>query len=108
MIAHIVPKRIYFTIFAALMMLTGITVWAAFIDLGVFNDVIALSIALTKSTLVILYFMHVRHSSRLTWVFIAAGFIFLIILLVFTMGDFVTREWMGQPSGWRSGLEWEK
>ncbi|NIR51488.1 oxidase [candidate division KSB1 bacterium] len=102
---HIVPQRVYLTIFLALIALTSLTVWAAFIDLGAFNDVVALGIAITKAMLVILYFMHVRYSSRLTWAFVAVGFLFLLILLVLTMSDILTREWIPPPSGWTSSLQ---
>ncbi len=88
---HTVPLRVYFMVFTALIVFTFITVWVAFIDLGVMNNVIMLTIACTKALLVILYFMHVRYSSRLTWVFVAAGFVWLIILLVFVLSDYMTR-----------------
>lgn len=88
---HIVPLRVYFAVFAALIVFTFVTVWVAFIDLGVMNNVIMLTIACTKALLVILYFMHVRYSPRLTWVFVAAGFFWLLILLVFTLSDYMTR-----------------
>ncbi|MFQ5676692.1 MAG: cytochrome C oxidase subunit IV family protein [bacterium] len=103
MAQHIVPTRVYFFVFAALMILTGTTVWVAFFDLGPLSDVVALGIASTKAMLVILYFMHVRYSSKLTWIFAAAGFFFLIILLAFTMGDVLTRDWISVPSAWSSG-----
>ncbi|MDZ7265740.1 MAG: cytochrome C oxidase subunit IV family protein [candidate division KSB1 bacterium] len=99
---HLVPKRVYYAVFAALMVLTAVTVIVAFIDLGPFNNLIAMSIAVAKATLVVLYFMHVRYSSKLTWVFAGAGFIWLIILFVFMLNDYLTREaWSnlltGQP-----------
>ncbi len=94
---HIVPQKIYFLIFVALMVLTAITVVVAFLDLGILNNVIMLTIACTKAVLVILYFMHVRYSSRLTWVFVGAGFFWLAILLVFTLADYLTRGAMVNP-----------
>jgi len=100
MAKHIVPKRVYFAVFFALMILTALTVWVAFFDLGAFSDVAAMGIAITKATLVILYFMHVRYSSGLTWVFVIAGFLFLVILLAFTMSDILTRDWPPSPQGW--------
>ena len=99
---HIVPMRVYFLIFFALMILTTVTVWVAFLDLGALNDVVALGIASTKAMLVILYFMHVRYSSKLTWIFAAAGFFFLIILLAFTMSDVLTRDRIPVSGGWGS------
>jgi cytochrome c oxidase subunit 4 len=97
---HITPIRTYVAIFLTLMVFTAITVWVAFYDLGAMNDVAAMGIAVTKATLVILYFMNVRHSSRLTWAFIGAGFLFLIILLAFTMSDTLTRDLVNQPLPW--------
>jgi cytochrome c oxidase subunit 4 len=81
----------YYTIFGALMVFTALTVGVAFIDLGVLNFPIALAIAITKATLVILYFMHVIHSSRLTKLIVATGFFFLVILFGLTMTDYLTR-----------------
>ena len=95
MSGHIVSLRIYFAIFGTLMVLTGVTVWVAFHNLGPLNAVVALTIATFKATLVILYFMHARYSSKLTWLVIVAGFFWLGILLVLTMTDYLTR---GLPS----------
>jgi cytochrome c oxidase subunit 4 len=72
----------------------------AFYETGWLSLYIALAIASTKATLVILYFMHLRYSSRLTWAFVGAGVLFLIILLAFTMSDMFTRELPSQPMGW--------
>lgn len=88
---HFVPLRVYFAVFAALLFFTFVTVWVAFIDLGALNNVIMLTIACTKALLVILYFMHARYSTRLTQVFVAAGFVWLLILLAFTLSDYMTR-----------------
>jgi cytochrome c oxidase subunit 4 len=90
---HIVPKRIYYTIFAILMICTGLTVWVAFLDLGAFNTVAALGIAVFKATLVVLFFMHVKYSTRLTWAVVIGSVFWLGILLVLTMGDYLTRGW---------------
>ena len=95
---HIVSAKVYFLIFAALMVLTATTVWVAFIDLGILNDVVAMAIACTKATLVILYFRHVRYSDKLTRVFVASGFVFLLILLGFVLSDVMTRAWVGPPA----------
>ena len=105
MSGHVVPRRIYYGIFAALMVLTYLTYWVAFQDVdtrigGVhiaLNPVIALAIATTKALLVILFFMHVRYSSKLTKVTVAAGFFWLGILLIMTMGDYISREWIKLP-----------
>lgn len=92
---HVVSRKIYFIIFGTLMVFTGLTVWVANFNLpGPLNAIVALTIAVFKATLVVLFFMHVRYSSRLTWVFIAAGLIWLIILFAFTLSDFLTRQWV--------------
>jgi cytochrome c oxidase subunit 4 len=91
--SHIVPKSIYYAVFAALMAFTGLTVAVAFVDLGPFNSVAALAIAITKATLVILFFMHVKYSPRLTKLVVLASIFWLGILLIMTMGDYVTRSW---------------
>jgi cytochrome c oxidase subunit 4 len=84
----------YYAVFAALMVGTALTVLVAFYDLGPLNNVLMLGIAMTKATLVILYFMHVRWSSRLTWVVAASGFVWLLILFGITMTDYLTRGWV--------------
>jgi len=89
--SHLVPVRIYVTIFALLMVLTAVTVGVSFIDLGPANTLVAIVIAVTKMMLVILYFMHVRYSSRLTWAVVGGGFFWLAILLLLTLGDYLTR-----------------
>jgi cytochrome c oxidase subunit 4 len=102
---HIVSRRIYYGIFAALMTLTLLTVWVAFQDVDThfwglhvaLNPVIALAIATTKALLVILYFMHVRYSSKLTKIAVLAGFLWLGILLLMTMGDYISRGWIKLP-----------
>jgi cytochrome c oxidase subunit 4 len=97
---HVIPQKIYILVFVTLLLLTLVTVDVAFYDAGWLSLYIALAIATTKATLVILYFMHLRYSSKLTWAFVAAGLLFLIILLAFTMSDIFTRGGMHEPSGW--------
>ena len=94
---HVVPARVYVLIFLGLLALTATTIYVAFIDLGPLNNVVALSIAVVKTLLVILYFMHVRHSTRLTGLVIASGFFWLLLLIGITMADYVSRGWMGVP-----------
>lgn len=94
MASHVVPVRVYFTIFLALMVLTAITVAVAFVDLGVFNNVVALGIACTKAALVTLYFMHVRYSDHLVKLSVFIGILFLAILFGFTLADPLTRSWV--------------
>jgi cytochrome c oxidase subunit IV len=90
---HILPKRIYYTIFAILMLCTYLTVQIAFFDLGPLNVIAALTIAVFKAALVVLFFMHVKYSTRLTWAVVAGSIFWLGILLALTMGDYLTRGW---------------
>jgi cytochrome c oxidase subunit 4 len=69
-----------------------VTVAAAYIDLGPFNIYVALTIAIVKSTLVVMYFMHVKYNTKITWIFAGAGFLWLIIMFALTMADYVTRS----------------
>jgi cytochrome c oxidase subunit 4 len=91
---HVAPKNLYYLVFLALMVGTGLTVWVAFFDLGAFNNVVMLTIACIKALLVILFFMHVRWGTRLTWVVVASGFVWLIIMFSFTMTDYLSRGWL--------------
>jgi cytochrome c oxidase subunit IV len=91
---HIVSKTIYFVIFFTLMILTVATYVVATVDLGRFNAIVALTIAVIKALLVVLYFMHLRYSSRLTWVFVGAGLFWLAIMIVLTLSDYMTRDWV--------------
>ncbi len=84
----------YLMVFVALLALTALTVWTAHQPLGAWHTPVALGIASLKAVLVMAYFMHLNESKRLTWVFAAAGFVFLAILLAFTMSDFLTRDWL--------------
>ena len=88
---HVVSPKIYATILAALLLGTWITVQAAKIDLGRWNIVLALAIATIKMTLVILFFMHGKYSSRRTQLVIISGFFWLAIMLGLTMTDYKTR-----------------
>ena len=94
---HILPRSLYLGIFAVLMVLTMVTVGVAYVNLGQLNIVVALTVAIIKATLVVLYFMHVRYGSRLTWVFIGAGVFWLLILLTFLLTDYSSRGWMSLP-----------
>jgi cytochrome c oxidase subunit IV len=91
---HIVPIRIYLIVFVVLMGLTAVTIFISYHDLGSLNNVVALTIAVTKATLVILYFMHVRYSSSLTKLVAAGSFLWLVILLSLTMTDYISRGWL--------------
>jgi cytochrome c oxidase subunit IV len=92
---HVVPLRVYLLVFLGLMILTGSTVAIAFIDLGSLNNVVALGIAVLKATLVVLFFMHVRYSTRLTPLVIVSGIFGLTILVGLTLIDYATRGWLG-------------
>jgi cytochrome c oxidase subunit 4 len=92
---HIVPVRIYVTIFLVLLVGTLLTVWAAFQDFPwQLNTIVALTIAITKATFVVLYFMHVRYSARLTWVILASALFWMGILFALTFSDYGTRHWI--------------
>ena len=89
--SQIDPPKTYVSIWAALMALLLLTWGVAQVNLGAFNIVAALTIAVAKMLLVILFFMHVRHTSKLTWLFVAAGFIWLLIMMDLTLSDYLTR-----------------
>jgi cytochrome c oxidase subunit 4 len=91
---HIVPTRVYYTIFGILMLCTYLTVQMALFDLGPFNVVAALVIAVFKATLVVLFFMHVKYGTRLTWAVVIAAVFWLGILLALTFSDYLTRAWL--------------
>jgi cytochrome c oxidase subunit 4 len=92
---HIVPVRIYVTIFLVLLVGTGLTVLAAFQDFPwQLNTIIAMTIAITKATFVVLYFMHVRYSARLVWVIVASALFWLVIMFALTFSDYWTRSWI--------------
>ena len=88
---HVTPKKTYYIIFAALLVLTYVTVGVSKIDLGPLNTIVAMAIAVTKALLVVLFFMHVRYSTRLTKLVVAGGFVWLGIMFLLTMADFATR-----------------
>src|SRR5947199_790625 len=90
---HIIPKRTYYTIFAVLIAGTLLTWRIAYFDLGPFNTVVALAIAVFKATIVVLFFMHVKYSTRLTHAVVIGAIFWLGILLTLTMGDYLTRAW---------------
>ena len=93
----VVPVRTYVLIFAALLLLTAATTAIAFRDLGPLNNLMALGIAVTKATLVVLYFMHAKGSPRLTKLVIAAALVWLVLLFALTLGDYLSRGWLGVP-----------
>jgi cytochrome c oxidase subunit IV len=90
---HVVSWKTYALIFGALCVLTAITVLVTGYDFGPFNLIVALAVAITKATLVVLYFMHARYSPKLTGVVIAASIAFFVILVFLTWTDYVSRPW---------------
>ena len=94
---HAESRKVYYAIFGALLVLTYLTVAVSRVDLGRLNTVVALTIAVTKAVLVVLFFMHVRHSSRLTKLVVVGGFVWLALLIGLTMADFVSRVWIAIP-----------
>ena len=90
---HIVGPSVYVVILFALLVGTGLTVWASFVDLGFWNPIIALAIATTKATLVVLYFMHVKYSTRLTMLTVGAGIFMFLVLISLTLADYISRAW---------------
>ncbi len=97
---HVVPVRLYVTVFVALLCLTALTTGVAYIDLGAFNTVAAIGIAGVKMLLVVLFFMHVKYSSGLTKIVILAAIFWLALLISLTLTDVLTRQWTPTPSGW--------
>ena len=92
-VGHIIPANRYVVIWAILMVGTALTVFAATLELGVFNIVVALLIASIKGTLVVLFFMHLRYSTKLTMVTVIASIFWLFILFSLTMTDYISRAW---------------
>lgn len=90
---HIVTPKTYSLVFLALLIGTAITVGAAYIDLGIFNPVVALAIACTKAVIVILFFMHVFFQSKLIKMTVAAGFFTFLVLIIMTLSDYMSRAW---------------
>jgi len=94
---HSVPKRVYFAVFATLIVLTWVTAWVSTVDLGPLNIYVALSIAIFKASLVLLFFMHVKYGTKLVKFVVGCGLFWLFLLLFIVMVDIWTRSWMGVP-----------
>src|SRR5580692_2942822 len=94
---HIVPVRVYVLVFLTLIVMTWVTAFVSTIDLGRLNVFVALSIAIFKASLVILFFMHVKYGTRLTKMIVLCGIYWLLLLLFIAMADLWTRGWMGVP-----------
>jgi cytochrome c oxidase subunit 4 len=89
----------YLAVFGALLLLTAVTVSVGYVDLGIFNTFIAMSIAVVKASLVVLFFMHLRYTHRLDATFLGAGVLWLLILLALTLSDYLSRGWLGASAG---------
>jgi len=96
----VVPRKTYLKVWATLLMLLALTVAVAYLHLGWANPAAALGIAAIKATIIILYFMHVRYSPRLVWVFAAAGVFWFGIMFVLTITDYFTRGYLPVPTIW--------
>jgi cytochrome c oxidase subunit 4 len=90
---HLVTPLTYTIVFAILLVFTGLTVGAAYIDLGIFNPIVALAIASTKAVIVILFFMHVKYQSKLIKMTVGAGFFTFAALITMTLSDYMSRAW---------------
>jgi cytochrome c oxidase subunit 4 len=90
---HIVSPKVYVVILIALLVGTALTVWASFIDLGFWNPIIALAIATAKATLVVLFFMGVKYSTKLTKLTVGAGIFTFLTLVSMTLADYISRAW---------------
>jgi cytochrome c oxidase subunit 4 len=94
MSGHVVPVKVYVTVFVILLIMTATTTAVSSVDLGPWNTVAALGIAVFKATLVVLFFMHLKYSPRLTHTVLMGGLFWLAILLALTLSDFMTRGWL--------------
>ena len=90
---HVVSWRVYVAVFLALCVLTVVTVVATGYDFGPLNLIVALAVAITKASLVVLFFMHARYSPKLTGLVIASSIAFFVILVFLTLTDYVSRSW---------------
>lgn len=95
---HVIPIRTYLLIFAALLVLLGLTVGVAFFNLGPFSLVAALTIAFAKAILIVLFFMHVRYSERLVQIFAGAALLWLVFMVILTMTDYIARSQAWPPN----------
>ena len=89
--SHIMPVMTYLAVFAALLVLLAVTVWVSYLELGFFSKILAVTIAAIKALLIFTYFMHLRYSPKLVWVFAGIGFLWFILMFTITMGDYIAR-----------------
>ena len=97
MVKHVTPPRVYLTVFGALLVLTVVTVAASRLDIGVWHTPLALAIAACKAVLVALFFMHLLHSDKLTWVVVVGSLLWLGILFALTLNDYLARQALPVP-----------
>lgn len=90
---HVTPPIVYIVIFGTLLVLTGVTVGASYIEMGVFNPIVAIAIGVVKATLVILFFMGVKYSTKLTKLTVGAGLFTFLVLIGMTLADYFSRAW---------------
>jgi cytochrome c oxidase subunit IV len=98
--SEILPVRLYVAVWVALLVLLAVTVGVAYFNLGWFNPVVAVGIAVVKAAIIVLYFMHVRYSPRLILVFILGSFLWLGVMFTYSFGDYLTRAYLPQPTIW--------
>ena len=103
-VEHIVPVKVYVGVFLALMIGTALTTAVAYVDLGRWNTVVALAIAVAKMLFVVLFFMHVKYNPGLTRIVIVGAFFWLGIMICFSLSDELTRTWEYVPQPWNPGL----
>ena len=101
---HVVPRSTYFMVFGSLLALTALTTGVAFVDLGPWNTVAALIIACCKATLVVVFFMHLRWSSRLLRMVLPSVLLWLVVLISMTVMDFASRDWTPVPKTWDTSV----
>ena len=97
---HVAPVSMYLTVFGALFVLTIITWAIALVDLGGMNTVVALTIAILKASLVVMFFMHLKYSAKILWLVVASGVLMTVVMFFFTMSDYVGRGYIPYPSAW--------
>jgi cytochrome c oxidase subunit IV len=99
---HVVPVSLYIAVFIALLCLTALTTGVAYIDMGRFNTIVALAIAVTKMLLVVLFFMHAKYAQGMTKLVIIAGVFWLGIMITLTLADELTRNWTPPALPWNT------
>ena len=90
---HVVSPVIYLIVFGALLVFTALTVGASYVEMGIFNPIAAILIACIKAVIVVLFFMHVKYSSKLTKLTVIAGIFPFVTLISMTLADYISRAW---------------